>query len=185
MYALLKSVGGDKKVLAVSMNPKFLVQALQKDATRVVKEYYDEDKDMEEHKRFLLQSLRDLDKIRPNDIHWDDGEESYLLEYDIVKTRLLGGRRKRRQITTVMAFGTEAVNDFYNCESASDFKETIEKHRDTESLVVRVFKSAAELRAYNQGMYDIDGWEKSCDVSCEFSHWRRFLKKLYPTDSMI
>jgi len=175
MYALLKKTGGDASVVAVSKSKDRLRNILKKDAARIIREYFydcDGDEATQKRKAFLLQSLRELGDGH----HWDDGEESYLLEYDIVKTRLLDKKTKPQKV--VMLFGSEAVNEIYDCETPSDVRRVIEEYSGTDALVVRTFGSRAERRAYEQGMTDIDGWNKSCDVGFEFPGWAKLFKDL-------
>lgn len=179
MYILKKTAGGDAEILAVSRNAGTLRDILRKDAAKTIRNYYADSSDSMAayRKRQLLDSLAALGDAS----HWDDGEESYLLEYDIVRAPLVRKPKRRRPMTCVMAFGTEAVRAFENCDTASDVRSAIASFGDTDALVVRTFGTPAEKRAYEQGMADIDGWNRSCELSYEYPQWRRHFKNIKNT----
>ena len=180
MYILKKTAGGDAEILAVSRNAGTLRDILRKDAAKTIRNYYADSGDSVAayRKRQLLDSLAALGDAN----HWDDGEESYLLEYDIVTAPLVGKPKRRRPLTCVMAFGTETVRAFEDCETATDVRKAIASFENTDALVVRTFRTPAEKHAYGQGMADIDGWNRSCELSYEYPQWRKHFKNIKPTD---
>lgn len=172
MYALIKTVGADIEVLAVSADRDLLRKRLVRVATKFIKDYYLSETNnghSVDYGRMLLKQLNESD---PGD-QWNDMQESYLYSLEIVSAPLLS--RPRRKRTVKMAYGSEPVRAFDDCSTRAEFLEVAERYKETDQLVVRQFDTAGEERAYFQGINDSSGWEKIADLKAFYPSWSRLI----------
>lgn len=85
-YVLTKTLDGATTIVAVSGSKNILREKLIRDAKRIVRKYYDADDEFSRKRKTEL--FRSLNNIC-DATHWDDGEENYLLSFDIEEVPLL------------------------------------------------------------------------------------------------
>ncbi len=176
MYILVKKLGNDATVMATCRNPEPLRKLLKKDARRIIRDYYaatDNNLIDEYGAQLRDETLASIDAITTQN-HWDDGDEDYLLSYDIVKAPEL--KVPSKTYVTKYAFGSEVNRKLEDAESGEEFDAILEEYGDTDMLVVRRFNTQAEKDAYTLGLCDNYGNEAFCNINREYPAFAKRLK---------
>lgn len=174
MYILVKKLGDDATVIATCRKPEPLRKLLKKDARRIIREYYfNVDEDDDTGAQLRDETLASIDAITTQN-HWDDGDEEYLLSYDIVKAPEL--KVPSKTYVTKYAFGSEVNHKLEDAESGEEFDAILEEYGDTDMLVVRRFNTQAEKDAYTLGLCDNYGNEAFCNINREYPAFAKRLK---------
>lgn len=176
MYALVNICGNDFSIEAVSENKKQLQRKLVKRARAYIRDYFLKDKNDTydlEIGRDLSRSLDLAEKSDEGVNHWDDGDGSYVMSWDVTEVPFLKGRTK--PLTVLMAFGAEPIRALDENDSAREQAEALEEYVDTDMLVKRTFQTAAERRAYLQGVADNYGWDSYVNLE---KHYPAVAKRL-------
>ena len=176
MYILLKTLGDEPTVMGVCRRPEPLRKLLKTDAKRIIRNYYfDCDKNNDKDgARLRDEKLASIEAITTEN-YWDDGDEDYLLSYEIFKAAEQKDRSKT--FTTKYAFGSEINDKLEDAETEDDFDTIFEEYKDTDSLIVRKFDTNAEKCAYIQGLRDNYGNETFCPIPDEYPEFNKYLNK--------
>ena len=174
MYALIKQVGDDATVVAVSESKELLRKRLDREARRILKIYYYDSTDPwgQQILAELLSSLDTLKKTKKDE--WGDGDTEDPLQFQIVRVPVI--KRKRRPVTVRMAFGSETVHNIDNIETWEDLDRFLKEYKDTDLLPVRRFRTREEKKAYLLGVRDNYGYEKFCNIDEEYPSVARHIK---------
>ena len=176
MYILVKKLGDDAIVMATCRKPEPLRKFLKKDARRIIMDYYAATGNnlIDEYGAQLRdETLASIDAITTQN-HWDDGDEEYLLSYDIVKAPEL--KVPSKTYVTKYAFGSEVNRKLEDAVSREEFDAILEEYGDTDMLVVRRFNTQAEKDAYTLGLCDNYGNEAFCNINREYPVFAKRLK---------
>ena len=144
MYVLINQCGDDFSVEAVSQDKDLLRKKLVKKAVKYVKDYF---LNSSSDEISIAKGKRLLEELKTFNVdYWDDEDDSYLMAWKIEKAPCL--KKKTKTLTLVMAYGKETVNRIEdNLGDRKEIDSIIEEYKDTDALIIKTFKTAAEKKA--------------------------------------
>ena len=171
MYTLIKQLGEDTSILAVSESKELLRKKLAREAKRILSSYLNPaDEADKKKKKELFHSLNNLGSADS----WTDGDTLDPLIFTISRAPVLKKNKQPRVLK--MAFGTEVVRAILNAESPEDQKAILEEYQDTDQIVVKKFNTLQEKIAYLQGVKDCYGNEAFMDIGYECPDFAKKIK---------
>ena len=163
MYILIKQLGEETSILAVSESKELLREKLIKEAKRILSSYLNPaDETDRKKKKELFNSLNSLTDATS----WTDGDPLSPLTFTISQVPVL--KKNKQPHILKMAFGTEVVRAIQNAESPEEQKAILEEYQDSDQIIVKKFNTLQEKKAYLQGINDCYGYGAFMDIGYEY-----------------
>lgn len=155
MYVLIKQVGEETSVVAVSESVNLLRQKLVNEAKRILSDYLDaNDPYDKKRKKELFASLNNIADAR----HWCDGDELDPLSFSIEKVPLLKVEAPKTKIKLQCVFGHDATK--YSCNYSIDKAVKAVENGDIDgSCPLYEFDTFADMKTACEILNDYDGWD--------------------------